>query len=186
MRVHKLTLHCVHTFLQILPIFLSWSYARLITVHKTLGKLPSHRHQFEITALKSSSRSSNLFKRQPIVELCDSVSYSSPHWLGPLQTASDNDVAYSIMGVNTCVAAAGGGRVESADVSTEWGDNMRLELNLWEGRKSSTTQALVTPREARATCFFKSCFSQLIYFSRQGQACLPDLRSARDVSVGEK
>lgn len=139
MRVHKLTLHCVHTFLQILPIFLSWSYARLITVHKTLGKLPSDRYQFETTALKSSSRSSNIFKRQPIVELRDSVSYSSPHSLGPLQTASDNDVAYSIMGVNTCVAAAGGGRVELADVSTEWGDNVRLELNLWEGRKSSTT-----------------------------------------------
>lgn len=34
------------------------------------------------------------------------------------QPGSDNDVAYSIMGVNSCVAAAAGGRVESADVSS--------------------------------------------------------------------
>lgn len=53
-----------------------------------------------------------------------------PHSLGLPQTASDNDVAYSIMGVNTCVAAAGGGRVEAADVSTERGVTMRLKLNL--------------------------------------------------------
>lgn len=36
------------------------------------------------------------------------------------QPGSDNDVAYSIMGVNSCVAAAGGGRVESVDVSSGW------------------------------------------------------------------
>lgn len=46
-----------------------------------------------------------------------SVSYSSPQSRGLPQTPSDNVVAYSIMGVNTCVEAAGRGRVESVDVS---------------------------------------------------------------------
>ncbi len=47
------------------------------------------------------------------------MSDSSLHSLGLPQAAGDNDVAYSKMGVNTCVAAAGGGWVELADVPTE-------------------------------------------------------------------
>lgn len=125
-----------------------------------------------------------------MAELCGTVSYSSPHSLGLPQTASDNDVAYSIMGVN----AAGAGRVESADVSTERGDNMRLKLNLCDRRKSATTptaHACFNRQECGKYAqsggyLLKSCFSQLIYFSGQGRACLPDLGSACAVSVGEK
>lgn len=59
-------------------------------------------------------------------ELCDSASYSSPRSLGVPWTASDNDVTFLVMGVS----ADGGGRVESADVSTQRGDNTSSQLNL--------------------------------------------------------
>lgn len=62
-------------------------------------------------------------KQQPLLKRqfygsgsCVDVSYSSPQSRSLPQTPSDNDVAYSIMGVNTNVAV-GGGRVESVDES---------------------------------------------------------------------
>lgn len=68
---------------------------------------------------KPATEAATFFKRQFAVVLCLSVAYSSPQSLALPQTASDNDEAYAIMSVNTCVAAAGGGRVELTDVSTE-------------------------------------------------------------------
>lgn len=65
------------------------------------------------------------------------------------QTASDNDVAYSIMDVKTCIAEAPLGVLHL------------ISFNMQQSGK----------------CVSEFSFSQMTYSGRQGQACLPDLGS---------
>lgn len=160
------------------PSCLCQSHDRWITVHKDWASF-----HYTITNLNNCTEKQTaavFYKRYslpfPKLVLCVSVSFSSPHSLGLLQTPSDNDVANSIMGVNTCVVEAGGGREESADVSAEWGVNMRLKVNLWDRRMSSAThiveagcisQVIASSKVVNTVCqmlsmLLKSYFSKLI------------------------
>lgn len=101
--------------------------------------------QFWVNALKKAADEATAFIKKAIYGSgsCVNVSYSSPQSRSLPQTPSDNEVAYSIMGVNTNVSV-GGGRVESVDESVGYGINMRLKLNVCERGKSSTTLSVDT------------------------------------------